>query len=147
MLLIHSWCWKQVAIPLLVMVRPKGVCVGCPAATLQVLTIAYRFLAPTRWISACLMMRMVPKQCSFCIVQSTALQSPPVAASPLNADFDGAVSAGEIPLWLKHQWHILGPPLQKDSLLVLPTSLALTHPSAAHLWPLTAQMCLRVRWR
>jgi len=60
-LLVYSWCCKQVAIPLLVMVRPKGVCVGCPAATLQVLAVAYSFLAQTHWISACLMMVHGPK--------------------------------------------------------------------------------------
>ena len=52
--------------------KTQDVCVGCPAATLQVLTTAYSFLTKTHWISACLMMIMVPKQCSFCIVQSTA---------------------------------------------------------------------------
>ena len=71
---------------------------GGPAATLQVLTIAYSFLAQTHWISACLMTIMVPKQCSFCIVQATTLQSRPFAASPLNADFGGAVFAGEVSL-------------------------------------------------
>ncbi len=35
---------------------------------------------------------MVPKHCSFCNVRSTALHSRPLAASPLNADFHGAVS-------------------------------------------------------
>ena len=104
--LVHSCCCKQA---FLVIIRPKGDCVGCPAATLQcsLWQLHTVVLAQPHWTSACLIMIHGPKAMQLLQRAINTLQSRPLAASPLTTDFDGAVSTGEISLWLKHQWHAL----------------------------------------